>query len=154
MFQQFLPPPIYKFVAAGGKIFFCTPKRQDWLWSKYSLLLSGYRGYFLGVKQPGRENVNSYPSRLRMCGGTPLLPLPYMTSRRGQGHFYLLLLIHSFIQSKSIHPDNESPFRLLTCQLNNIITIHWSTYPPHMFRYLSAFTYYLTQQPTSSTILR
>jgi hypothetical protein len=56
MFQQFLPPPIYKFVAAGGKIFFFAPKRQDWFWSKPSLLFSGYQVYFLGVKQPGRED--------------------------------------------------------------------------------------------------
>jgi len=107
MFQQFLPPPIYKFVAVGGKIFVSTPKRQYWLWSKPSLLLSRYRGSFPGVKQPGREDGNSYPSRSRMCKGRPLLPLFDFKAWTG---IVLPFTINPLIHPIKIHPSRQRIF--------------------------------------------
>jgi hypothetical protein len=45
-----------------GKIFFSSPKRPDGLWGPPSLLFNGYRGFFPGVKRPGRQINHSPPS--------------------------------------------------------------------------------------------
>lgn len=59
----------------GKDIFLYSKMSRLVLEQTPSPLLRGYRGYFPGVKQEGREDSNSYPSRLRMCGGMTLLPL-------------------------------------------------------------------------------
>jgi len=107
MFQQFLAPSIYKFVAVGGKIFVSTPKRQDWVRSKLSLLLSRYQGSFLGLKQPGREDGNSCPSRSRMCEGRPLLPLFDFNAWTGT---LLPFTINPLIHPIKIHPSRQRIF--------------------------------------------
>ena len=44
-----------------GKRFFFSLKRLNLLWGPLSLLFNGYRGSFLGIKQPGREVDHSLP---------------------------------------------------------------------------------------------
>jgi hypothetical protein len=48
-----------------------------WVWGPLSLLLIGYRDYFLGLKRPERYVYSSPPSSavLRMSRNVPLLPL-------------------------------------------------------------------------------
>ena len=43
------------------RFFFSFPKLPDRLWGPPSLLFSGYRGSFPGLKRPGREVDRSAP---------------------------------------------------------------------------------------------
>jgi hypothetical protein len=49
-------------VRNGVKLFFSSPQREDKLGGPPILLFSGYRGYFLVIKQPGRDVDYSVPS--------------------------------------------------------------------------------------------
>jgi hypothetical protein len=58
--------------------FFCFPNYPDQLWGPPRLLINGYQGSFMGVRQEGCD-VDHSPAfltlRLIMCGAIPLLPL-------------------------------------------------------------------------------
>ena len=97
--------------------FFSSPNRPDYLWGTPDLLFSGYRGYVLGVKLPGRGVDHSRPSRaevkkyysscsspLTQClhavdrGSLTLLPLPLISKQRH-------CLAHVFIPSRLIYQN-------------------------------------------------
>ena len=46
--------------------FFSSPKYPDLLWGPPSLLINGYRGYFPGIKRPGRDYRHSPPSSVEI----------------------------------------------------------------------------------------
>jgi hypothetical protein len=70
------------FESRQGKEIFLFPKRSDRLRGPPSLLFTGYRCPFLGIKQSRREDYHSFDlvPRLRINGA---ILSPYMTSWRG-----------------------------------------------------------------------
>jgi hypothetical protein len=67
------------------QILHCHPKRPERLWDPPSLLFSGYRGPFSGVKRPKHEaNHFHLVPRLSMSGCIPLLPLQYFMAWTGK----------------------------------------------------------------------
>jgi hypothetical protein len=107
-----IPPSIHLQICHGrGKIFLFIPKHQDWLWDQSSLLFNGYRGSIPGVKQPGNKVNNYYPSKLRMSGDIPLLPLYAFTALTG---ITLPFTINSFIHPIKFHPCRQPLFLTFT----------------------------------------
>jgi hypothetical protein len=63
------------------KIFFCVPKRPDWLWLSPSFLVNGCPGHLPGTKRPGHEADQSPPfPRLRRSRSPP--PHPHVCNWR------------------------------------------------------------------------
>jgi hypothetical protein len=82
------------------------PKRPGWPWGPASLLFSEYRGYFLGVKRPGREVKHSPPSNSEARNGESWtsLQLGYFGMKKSTAiwvGFYVLNAILSFVRPSS-----------------------------------------------------
>ena len=96
------------------KWFFSSPNRPDWLRGPPDLLFSGYRGYVLGVKLPGRGVEHSRPSSAEVKNDysncTSALSVCLRAVDRGSFTFLPLCLIskhhhclvHVFIPSRLV----------------------------------------------------
>ena len=60
------------------KRFFSSPKRPDLLWAPPSILLTGYRNSFPGIKRPGREVNHSPPSSFAVKNGWNRASVPQL----------------------------------------------------------------------------
>jgi hypothetical protein len=72
-------------IPGKGKRRVPSPQRPDRFWGSFNLLSNGYRGYFHGVKRPGRDVVHSPPSTAEVKNGVAIPPLPLTSSWQSTG---------------------------------------------------------------------
>jgi len=79
-----------------GQRLFSSPNHPDWLWGPPSLLFSGNKCSFPGVKLPGCESTDLHPLlSLRMSGAIPLLPLYVFLACTGENFTFTFQLCRS-----------------------------------------------------------
>jgi hypothetical protein len=70
-------------ILGKGKRFFSSQEHSEQFWGPSSLLYSGYPGFLLGRKRPGREAGHSPQSTVEVNNGASTPPLPHTSPWRG-----------------------------------------------------------------------